>query len=1083
MKNAKCALLSCIFWLGFALPARGQAVRIREGSIEIPTYALGEEDPNPPFPLADRHRVYPYTMLDNLTDKLETKSYRAVYLENEFLKLIVLPDLGGRVYSLYDKVNRREVFYRNNVVKYGLVALRGAWISGGIEFNFPDGHTVVTVSPVASTLRQNPDGSAAVVVGDVDQVTGMHWEIALTLRPRQARLEQGVTLFNATAQPQLYWFWANAAVPATDDMQFIYPMREAYPHVRGVVWNFPMHDGADISWYKNIRQPTSLFARQVHRSFFGAYYHQSDCGVVHVADYHELPGKKIWSWGVAGDGLIWTGLLTDRDGPYNEIQSGRYQTQLNYEFMPPRQVESWREYWYPVQGLGDGFVEATSQLALNVNFFQASAAGKPRVTLALFPTLAMTGVKVRVTLGARVLRELGPLTFEPMKTVRVEVPVENLQEAKSKLGLEVESADGQGLLHWSALDPVDGNLDFVPAAGVAESPSKPVEKVTVEELFLRGEEQEKEGREGEAEGTYQAVLERDPNYIPALLKLAWRNYRAGDFPRAEGRIYRALARNSFDPRVHYAGGVIYRASERWTLSQDAFWAAIHYGGPPAPSLSQLGEISIRQKQYVEAAGLLRRALSYNPDDALALADLAVALRLAGKTPEASEAVERALGIMPLLPFALAEQWRLASASSQQAPSTPGRVKATPQFSRPGLQDSLDAAAWYFNLDDLASAHDVLRAALDVSPHESVSPLVAYYLAAIERRWKQAEQADKSLARAAQAPSDKVFPNRLADARVLDEALVYNPLDAHAKYFLGNFLFAQGRYDDAATLWSHALGEGFEFSVLMRNLGLYAWRVKKDLAGAVGFYENAVRLAPADYHLYVDLDEIYFRVDNTPAREKLFARAPESVRSQDTVLVRLALLETQESHYERALELLMNHHFKPWEGGEIVREMFLVANVQMGRQALEAEKFSAAEKAFRQALEYPPNFGVGKPDKPHDEEALYWLGESLAAQGKADAAAEAWRAAAAEGAGGSGPSSLYRGLALRRLGQTEEADKLLAALAEAARAEKPGAEDYYLAGLLDLFENRKDQAKNFLRSALETDPSLWQARIELARAGR
>jgi len=372
MRPIKLSLITIFGLLASWSPAFGENVRVWQGSIEIPTYLLGAEDANPPFALADRRRVYPYTMLDELTDRLETKSYKAVFLENEYLKAIVLPEMGGHLYSLYDKVNKHEVFYRNNVVKYGLVALRGAWVSGGIEFNFPDGHSAVTVSPVAFTTFQNPDGSGTVVVGDVDQVTEMHWEVALTLRPRQARLEQQVTLFNDTPLANLYWFWTNAAVPASEDMQFIYPMREAYPHVKGVVWSYPGHDGVDYSWYKDVHQPTSLFGRHVHRDFFGAYYHKSDYGVVHVPDFREVPGKKSWTWGVGDDGLVWTDLLTDRDGPYNEIQAGRYETQLNYEFIAPRRVESFTEFWFPVQGLEGGFVEATPLLAMNVNFLKAA---------------------------------------------------------------------------------------------------------------------------------------------------------------------------------------------------------------------------------------------------------------------------------------------------------------------------------------------------------------------------------------------------------------------------------------------------------------------------------------------------------------------------------------------------------------------------------------------------------------------------------------------------------------------------------------------------------------------------------------
>ncbi|MBZ5543909.1 MAG: DUF5107 domain-containing protein, partial [Acidobacteriia bacterium] len=679
--------------------AASAQVRAWEGKIEIPTYLVGEEDPNPPFPLISHHRIYPYTMLDDLTDRKEPKSYRAVYLENEYLKAVVIPDMGGRLYSLYDKVDKREVFYRNNVVKYGLVALRGAWISGGIEWNFPDGHTVVTVSPVASTVLKNAGESATVVVGDIDKVSGMHWEVALTLRRGEARLGQHVTLYNCQPLPHLYWFWATAAVPATEDMQFIYPMREAIPHSKGVVWSYPIHDGIDWSWYRNVREPTSLFGRQVHRTFFGAYYHKSDCGVVHVADFREVPGKKTWTWGVADNGLIWTDLLTDHDGAYNEIQAGRYETQLNYEFIPPGRVEAFTEYWYPVHGLGDGFVEATNELALNVHSLPASGQQKARVEVSVSPALAIAAPKIRVLVGSKLLREFSVAALTPLKTGRFSVAVENLDEARKNLLVEVRSANGPTLARWSAADPTDGNLDFVPAAGKTPPPPKPPEKMTVEELYLSGVEVEKDGKEDVAAEIYQQVLDRDAGYLPALLKLAWRSYQAGDFAAAEGFIARALARDSADPRVHYVAGVVYRAARRWTLAADALWAAIHYGGPPGPAFAALGEIALQQKEYGEAVKLFRQALSSNPDDARVQADLAVALRLAGRTAEAGKVVDAALKRMPLLPFARAEEWRSSTAKAANAAGAANRENWEKTFTY-DVQKYLDVAAWYRRLGDL-----------------------------------------------------------------------------------------------------------------------------------------------------------------------------------------------------------------------------------------------------------------------------------------------------------------------------------------------------------------------------------------------
>ncbi len=409
------------FLLAFLLvpsAARAQSVRGWQGTITIPTYELGPPDPNPPFALVNPHPVYPYPMLDDLGDQRGPKTWRAIYLENQYLKITILPELGGHVYSVYDKLHSREMLYRNRVIKYGLVGPRGAWIAGGIEFSFPFAHTTDTVSTVESALHQNADGSATAIVGAVDWVSKMYWQIALTLRPDTARLEEGVTLFNATPLNHLYLFWTNTAVPATDDLQYIYPMRETISDDPfAIVQSWPVWEGVDQSWYKNDPSALAIFARDVHRDFFGAYYHQSNYGVVHVANFRQDPGKKLWSWGTSRSGRIWDTILSDDDGPYNEIQSGRFATQGYREFMEPHRVEQWTEYWYPVSGLDGGFVEATDQMALNVNFAgMGSGPSGPsgEVKLLLSPVVNIRNATVTVGLGASPLRTIPNIQLSPL---------------------------------------------------------------------------------------------------------------------------------------------------------------------------------------------------------------------------------------------------------------------------------------------------------------------------------------------------------------------------------------------------------------------------------------------------------------------------------------------------------------------------------------------------------------------------------------------------------------------------------------------------------------------------------------------
>lgn len=1054
-----------------AIPAR-----VSEGTIEIPTYLLGPENPNPPFALGNRSAVYPYSTLDDLTDTRELRAYKAVYLENEYLKAIVLPELGGRLYSLYDKVGKHEVLYRNNVVKYGLVALRGAWISGGIEFNFPNGHTTDTVSRVSCRLLQGADGSATVVVGDVDEVSEMHWEVALTLRPDQARLEQQMTLFNNTSTTKLHWYWANAAVPAADDMQFIYPMRETNPHSHTEIRTYPVWKGVDYSWYRNVRQPTSLFGLQVHRDFFGAYYHRLDRGVVHVADFREVPGKKIWTWGVAGDGQIWTGLLTDQDGPYNEIQAGRFETQLSQEFMPPRQIEEWKEYWYPVAGLGGGFVDATRDLAVNARVVTEGSSAVAEV-LAI-STVRLAGAHVVLKIGDQVLRDLDHVSFRPLVTREFAAKVPDGAAARQHLRIEITAEDGRPLLRWFAGDPVDGNFDFVPTAGQHKAASLPDVKPGMQELILAAQSDEKEGRQEEAERLYETALARDPRCLPAVLHLAVKALYAADLGAAQDYAARAMATTQTDPQVLYTAAIIQRAAERWSRAEDLLWSSLLYGSAPAPAFAQLGEIAIRRRDYADAQELLRRALHFNPDDALAEADLAAALRLGGDRGGAAKEASVAARLMPLLPFALAEQWRIASSGSETDATSQRAARAWRHTLGYSSQNYLEAGIWYRNLGDFGSSDFVLKSAVQNLAPEQVSPLVYYYLASNARQRKERRLAEDYARKGESAPYGGIFPNRLEDAEVLREAIQQNPKDAHAAYFLGNFLFAHASYHEAARSWSKALAQGFKYSVLLRNLAINAWRVERNLPSAAGWFEQAIQQASDDYRLYVDLDEVYAQLGDTEKRERLFAGAPADVLNRDTVRVRRVLLLVEQRQYDRALETLSGHNFKPWEGGEIVREVYVLANLEKGREALRRKSYSVAENAFRAALLYPANLGVGKPDKPSDEAANYWRGEALSAEGHQDEARQAWILSSQEGGAG-GVSLYYHALAMSRLGERDQALQAMETLA-AKVSGKSTSLDYYVAALAERFLENEDQARSRLKRALELDPALWQARIELSR---
>ncbi len=616
------------------------SVSIRTESIVIPTYELGQDDPNPYFASGYRE-VYPYPFQDYLTDHRVDKTWKAVVLENRYLRVIVLPELGGHVYSVYDKSFNREVFYRNHVVKYGLVGLRGAWTSGGIEFNFPNGHTVTSVSPVDHALRRNADGSASILVGDHEKVSRMHWFVALTLYPNRSYLEQEVFLYNRTPLKNRYWFWANAAVPAAEDMQYIYPMTTAYPHAKFPVYTFPVYKRKDLSWWKNIERPLSLFARASKRDFFGAYYHGKDFGVAHVADFHEVPGKKTWTWGTAPSGRIWDTLLSDQDGPYGEIQSGRFETQLDYEFLEPRQADYWKEYWYPVNQIGS-FVSANKKVAVNLMPLPDNARPN-QLLIGVNPTEPVNNVLVTLACGQAEFVQK-KISASPEHPYSEHIDISKSGCDLKDISLKLSDSERRELIRFSTAEPLDGNSR--PPA-IPTEPAKSAEVKSVEEIYWQGVSWEKQGEDDKARSSYLKALDLDSGHSKSHVALGILLYKAGELDKAHQEIETGLKRNPYDDVANYYHGLYHQDHGELDLAKDNFWKLIRRG-PYAPLGHYcLGQLALREKKFEEAIQQLNQAATMNPLDVKAQDLWAIANRKAGRYREAQTQIEKVLHFDPL----------------------------------------------------------------------------------------------------------------------------------------------------------------------------------------------------------------------------------------------------------------------------------------------------------------------------------------------------------------------------------------------------------------------------------------------------
>ncbi len=1087
MRTRPIPLLSIAILSVTLADAAPPGARVWEAALTIPTYELGPPDPNPAFPgLQRRWRrpIYPYPALDNLTGKRIDKSYQAVYLENEYLKVTVLPELGGHLYAIYDKTAGRDVLYTNHVVKYGIVAIRGAWVSGGIEWNFPDGHTVTTVSPVDYALRAEPDGSAAVTVGDTERIQRMQWSVTVRLRPGRKFVETEVTLNNRTNTPGRYWYWATAAAPATDDLRFDYPMREAYPHTFWPVFSFPKEKGVDLSTYREVPNALSLFARDSKRDFFGVYYEKSDWGIVHVADHRDLAGKKTWTWGTDPSGSIWVDKLTENDGQYVEFQAGRFETQMEHEFIAPHRVEHFTEYWYPLQKLGGAWDEANRDAALRLEV------NERRAHIVLNVTANFADAEL-------ILERQGEPSFKKKVSLSPLEPFSDFVDLSNKnagrpVFVTLKSKEGREIIAYRSDTPLDGNPDFKPARrpeGDARAAS------SAEQAYIDGLAADKKSNEPAARTAYQEALKRDPGFSPALAALGLSYYRCGENETAEKYLTAALARNPSSADAHYYLGLVLRAQGRKAEAADHLFFNVRSGGREIEARHVLGEMALAEGKVDQALEIL--APVARPTVSLKTLTLfALAERLAGRLDDARRDIDQVLPFIPLDYFALHERYAIAKAAGKEDAARQSwdelwRLLA----SEP--DKILELVFDYAAPGQLDTCRKILEEALRrASPSGKVSYAMIHYTLGYILGLSGDKAAGEQYALGARAPSSLVFPHRPGEIAVLRAALGANPNDGRAAFYLGNVYASLYRGNEALDAFRTAAKLDQANPVAQRNLGLALYRVAGLKAEAVQAYERAIALEPQEHHRYVELDGLLKSMGATRRRIELLENAPEQVKSRSGIVEALAAAYVDAGRFTDAAQLLLSRPVTSGEGESGALGIYRRACLGLARQYQKEGKHEQAAAQFLKATEFPRNLGVGRSLTESQARHLVAAARELETAGKADAAEALWRRAADEPLRSPvepnepwSDNYYFKAVALEHVGKKDAARALytrLAALADdkrmrASEATPPeGALRFLLAGLGLKALGEADQARTALQRALELDPENELAKAELLR---
>ncbi len=1020
--------------------AGSPCVRIWQETVSIPTYGIGAPDKNPMFFEKRVYQgssgvVYPHPVIDKIYDEKQDRDYVGLFLENKYLKIMILPELGGRVQLAYDKLAGRHFVYHNHVIKPALVGLTGPWISGGIEFNWPQHHRPSTFEPVDFRLEQHADGSATVWINEVERMFRTKGLTGFTLHPDRAYLEIKAQLYNRTALPQTFLWWANPAVRVNDDYQSVFPpdVNAVFDHGKRDVSTFPIATGTyykvdyapgtDISRYRNIPVPTSYMAISSAYDFVGGYEHDTRAGLLHVADHHVSPGKKQWTWGHGDFGRAWDRNLTDEDGPYIELMTGMFtDNQPDFSWLMPYEEKSFTQYFLPYQALGV-VKNATKDVLVNVEL----AGGEAEVQV--YVTSAQPGCRVQLLVaGQPVLDTTRDLAPEQGFAQRVALPAGTTEQQWLLL---VHDARGTELLRY---EPATNRQNEIPQP--ARPALEPAAIASTEQLFLTGQHLE-QYRHATYNPVpyYEEALRRDPQDARSNNALGGWYLRRGQFARSEPYFRQAIATltqrnpNPYDGEPYYNLGLSLTFQHRPDEAYGAFFKATWNSAWQDSACFAVAQLDVARGHYARALDHINWSLDRNARHGKAYVVKAATLRLLGQPAEALATCAEALRCDGFNLGALLEQ-ALTYRATNQTEAAEASLTQLRTLARADAHNFIEYALDHSVMGRYTEATELLTLARHTAGPD---PLVPYHLAYLCHKTGDAGQALRYAQQGAATPLTRYFPNRLEDIAALQLVTALNPADAQAPYLLGNLWYDKRQYDEAIACWELAVIRAPAFPTPLRNLGIAYFNKRHEPEKALACFEKAFALGPTDARVLMELTQLYRRL-NHPLAEQLAlleAHLPLVEFRDDLYLERVALYN-QLDQPAQAFRLLMKRQFHPWEGGEgKVSGEYLRSLVELAKAALATGDPTDAVAHLTQALApgYPHSLGEGKLHGAHENDRHYWLGNAYEALGQSAAAHRAWQQATQ---GSSEPAVamfyndqqpdqiFYQGLAWAKLGDEEQA---------------------------------------------------------------
>jgi tetratricopeptide (TPR) repeat protein len=1030
---------------GFGSTVYAQQATITETDEQIRTYPFG--DPSPIPILAGEPEIYPYFRFDGFSHEAEEQTWTVVTLENEYIKLFVLPEVGGKVYGAIEKSTGHEFIYQNEVLKFRDIAMRGPWTSGGIEFNFGSiGHAPSTATPVNYERRENPDGSVSCIVGAPDLPSRTRWQVEIRLPADRAYFETRTKWFNESPLNQSNYHWLTSAQVARDDLEFFFPGTHYIGH-GGDLHSWPTReDGRQLSFYRNnnFGGSKSYHVLGRYNDFYGGYWHDRNFGYGHWGPYEDYPGQKLWIWALSRQGGIWEDLLTDTSGQYIESQSGFFYNQANLEsglespftqqYLLPRHVRTGRSLWFPVKTVG-GMVEASPHGVLNV---ESREDGLYVGLNALQELRERLSVWVGDSLVHAASVELSPMEVYETTIDRPAVLEEGV--------VEVEVGDGK--LFYSS-DPTE-RLERPLQRDLTYDDS------TAEGLFRIAEEHARYRDYEEALSSYRTVLEREPHHLRAAVRAAEILYRQGRYEKGLEYAKQALEISTYHPAANYYYGLLQQTLGSVVDARDGFAWAVRDPEFRIPANIALARLSLQEGKLAEAARYARGAVRSTPENVSALELQVLAERARGNVDQARAVLDSLQSVDPLSHFARFERYLLDPTPERLADF---RNRITYELPH---EIYLELAVQYAALGREEDAIRLLQAAPD-------QPIVRYWQAYLLRDRAPAES-KKLLLRAGALSPGLVYPYRTETMRVLEWADERSS-GWTTSYYLGLVHWSKQQKNETWKIWQ-SLGDTPDFASFYLTRGLLA----KDLevGDPAADFERALAMNPDQWRAWHHRIEYALEEGNPAEMVERVRRAYEQFPDNYVIGMDYARLLLAVSEYAACLEVLEEIRVLPYEGAGEGHNLWVSANVHRGLELLESGDHEAAREYFERAGTWPEHLGVGRPYHPDTRMVDYLRAEALRRVGDQAAAEDIYREIVEytdTRAGGPDAVDYFAVRAYQRLGQSDEAHRLFARLRDARGGDAPMIR--WMEARLNGEPQRAAEIMEALRSSASDDAAPWK----------